>query len=73
MGRLATLQKPVIPGISMATRPLTLGIYYTNKSPVSTIIWLNIATKLCQTSGVAETSSTSLSAAAWRRFSIDRT
>ena len=32
----------------MAYRPLTLGIYYTNTSPVSTIIWLNIATKLCQ-------------------------
>src|SRR5690349_3972255 len=23
-------------------------IYYTNKSPLSTIIWLNFATKLCQ-------------------------
>jgi len=32
----------------MADRPLTLGIYYTNTSPLSTIIWLNIATKLCQ-------------------------
>ena len=27
---------------------MTLGIYYTNKSPVSTIIWLKFATKLCQ-------------------------
>jgi len=26
----------------------TLGIYYTNTSPVSTIIWLKFATKLCQ-------------------------
>ena len=40
--------KPVILGIFMATRPLTLGIYYTNQSLVSIIIWLNIATKLCR-------------------------
>ena len=27
-------------------------IYYTNQSPVSTIIWLNFATKLCQRQAV---------------------
>ena len=27
--------------------PLTLGIYYTNTSPLSTIIWAQFATKLC--------------------------
>src|SRR6185436_19352721 len=29
-------------------------IYYTNTSPLSTIIWLNIATKLCQGSLAGE-------------------
>ena len=32
----------------MASKPLTLGIYYTNTSPLSTIIWPNFATKLCR-------------------------
>jgi len=29
------------------TKPLTLGIYYTNRSLLSTIIWPQFATKLC--------------------------
>lgn len=48
---------------------MTLGIYYTNKSPVSTIIWLNFATKLCQRRGTfCGPKSTTAPRSIWQSF-----